>query len=111
MKLNHEELLSNFALNSKLRHYNVVGDLAYVVADTTHTLSVMSLPPRLSDNEMGQAPRTIYPEFVGSIRDGRLHGAYAIAVDGINAFVASRWCKTCVVMVNVMDPALPIMAH
>ena len=70
----------------------------------------MSLPPRLSDNEMGQAPRTIYPEFVGSIRDGRLHGAYAIAVDGINAFVASRWCKTCVVMVNVMDPALPIMA-
>lgn len=31
-------------------------------------------------------------------------GAYAVAVNGSNAYVVSRWCKTCVVMVNVPSP-------
>lgn len=31
-------------------------------------------------------------------------GAYAVAVKGTNAYVVSRWCKTCVVMVNVPSP-------
>jgi hypothetical protein len=40
-----------------------------------------------------------------------MEGAYAIAVhvDGatINAYIASRWCKTCLVLVNLMDPTSP----
>lgn len=30
-----------------------------------------------------------------------------MAVKGINAYVVSRWCKTCVVMVNVQNPEEP----
>jgi len=52
---------------------------------------------------------TIYPEFVGSLQDRRLHGAYAVAVKGNNAYVASRWCKTCLVMVHVLNPAMPTL--
>jgi hypothetical protein len=53
---------------------------------------------------MGFLPPTIEPEFVGTLVDNRLEGAYAVGVNGMNAYVASRWCKTCVVLVSLEDP-------
>ena len=89
------------------RAMHVVDDLAYVVSEVTHTLSIVRLPERLSDDHMGLPPRTLFPEFVGSVQDGRLDGAHAVTVWKNNAYVASRWCKTCVVLVNVLNPAAP----
>ena len=78
----------------------VVDETAYVVSEMSNSLSVVVLPARLSKDFMGFEPPTIVPEFVGTLVDNRLEGAYAVAVNGANAYVASRWCKTCVVLVR-----------
>jgi len=52
------------------------------VSEISHTLSIIRLPAQLSDDINGRPPMTIYPEFVGSLQDRRLHGAYAVAVKG-----------------------------
>mmetsp|Transcript_43699 Transcript_43699/g.70247 ORF Transcript_43699/g.70247 Transcript_43699/m.70247 type:complete len:380 (+) Transcript_43699:185-1324(+) len=91
------------------RAMHVVGDIAYVVSEISHALSIIRLPAQLSDDINGRPPMTIYPEFVGSLQDRRLHGAYAVAIKGNNAYVASRWCKTCLVMVHVLNPAMPTL--
>ena len=79
----------------------VVDETAYVVSEMSNSLSVVVLPARLSKDFMGFEPPTIVPEFVGTLVDTRLEGAYAVAVNGANAYVASRWCKTCVVLVRL----------
>ena len=66
----------------------------------SNSLSVVVVPARLSKDFMGFEPPTIVPEFVGTLVDTRLEGAYAVGVNGPNAYVASRWCKTCVVLVR-----------
>ena len=70
----------------------------------SNSLSIINIPRRLSRDFMGFLPPTIEPEFVGTLVDNRLEGAYAVGVNGMNAYVASRWCKTCVVLVSLEDP-------
>ena len=74
------------------------------VSEMSNSLSIINIPRRLSRDFMGFLPPTIEPEFVGTLVDNRLEGAYAVGVNGMNAYVASRWCKTCVVLVSLEDP-------
>ena len=71
------------------------------VSEMSNSLSIINIPRRLSRDFMGFLPPTIEPEFVGTLVDNRLEGAYAVGVNGMNAYVASRWCKTCVVLVSL----------
>ena len=91
------------------RAMHVVGEYAYVVSELSHTLVIIGIPDRLSPDFLGIPPPTTQPQIVGSLQDGRFHGAYAVAVKGNNAYVVSRWCKTCVVMVNVLNRAAPVI--
>ena len=61
----------------------------------------------LSRDFQGIEPATITPTFIGSVVDERLEGAYAVAVDATTrvAYVASRWCRSCVVLVDARDDA------
>ena len=71
------------------------------MSEMSNSLSIINIPRRLSRDFMGFLPPTIEPEFVGTLVDNRLEGAYAVGVNGMNAYVASRWCKTCVVLVSL----------
>jgi hypothetical protein len=97
----------------------VVGELAYVAAEMSNALSVMTLPGFLtvkegSSNAGQDVPiSAATPGFRGTVVDERLEGAYAVAVDSVSrfrtAYVASRFCKSCVVLVDVSDPDVPII--
>ena len=103
----------------------VHNDKAYVVSEMSNTLTVVDLPGSLGaftrrsdliDGEPTRIPagldpydpsvvayRPTFNATTGTLRDARLEGAYAIAVDGSKqmAFVASRWCRECVIVVDV----------
>ena len=96
----------------------VVGDLAYVAAEMSNAVSVLTIPGFLTvkegNNKGNDVPLSLAtPSFRGTIVDARLEGAYAIAVDSasrfMTAYVASRFCKSCVVLVDVSDPDTPIV--
>ena len=97
----------------------VVGELAYVAAEMSNALSVMTLPGFLtvkdgSLNAGQDVPiSAATPGFRGTVVDERLEGAYAVAVDSVSrfrtAYVASRFCKSCVVLVDVSDPDAPVI--
>jgi hypothetical protein len=96
----------------------VVGDLAYVAAEMSNAVSVLTIPGFLTvkegNNKGNDVPlSSATPSFRGSIVDARLEGAYAIAIDSqsrfATAYVASRFCKSCVVLVDVSDPEHPIV--
>ena len=97
----------------------VVGELAYVAAEMSNALSVMTLPGFLtvkegSSNAGQDVPiSAATPGFRGTVVDERLEGAYAVAVDSVSrfrtAYVASRFCKSCVVLVDVSDPDAPVI--
>ena len=85
----------------------VVGDVAFVASEMSNALATVALPPTLSRDFQGIEPTTIEPTFIGSVVDERLEGAYAVAVDATTrvAYVASRWCRSCVVLVDARDDA------
>lgn len=56
------------------RAVHVVEDVAYVVSELSHTLSVVRLPGRLSNDLAGLPPTTIQPEFIGSLQDSWFQG-------------------------------------
>ena len=96
----------------------VVGDLAYVAAEMSNAVSVLTIPGFLTvkegTNKGNDVPLSLAtPSFRGTVVDARLEGAYAIAVDSksrfMTAYVASRFCKSCVVLVDVSDPDNPIV--
>ena len=96
----------------------VVGDLAYVAAEMSNAVSVLTIPGFLTvkegTNKGNDVPLSLAtPSFRGTVVDARLEGAYAIAVDSksrfTTAYVASRFCKSCVVLVDVSDPEHPIV--
>jgi hypothetical protein len=91
------------------RGVHVVHDVAYVASEMSNTLATVALPPTISRDFQGIEPATVEPEFIGSVVDERLEGAYAVAVDATYrvAYVASRWCRSCVVLVDVRDDANP----
>ena len=96
------------------RAVHVVDDLAYVASEMSNTVSVISIPSFLTlregintGNDVPISAAT--PFFWGSVIDERLEGAYAIAVDTESrfrtAYVASRFCQSCVILVDVSDPS------
>lgn len=94
----------------------VVGDLAYVASEMSNAVSVLTVPGFLTVKEGSNRGYDVplsaaTPSFRGTIVDARLEGAYAIAVDTVSrfrtAYVASRFCRSCVVLVDVSDPDTP----
>ena len=80
----------------------VVGELAYVAAEMSNALSVMTLPGLTVKNGSSNAGQDVpisaaTPGFRGTVVDERLEGAYAVAVDSVSrfrtAYVASRFCR------------------
>ena len=78
-------------------------DFAYVVGELSNSVVVVALPNALSDNPSLDAP--VVRGFVND--QDMLKGAYAIAVSGTNALVASRWDSDAIVLIDVLDPSNP----
>ncbi len=100
------------------RAVSVADDLAYVAAEMSNALSVMTVPGFLTLREGPNAGNDVplsaaTPSFRGTVVDERLEGAYAVAVDAASrfrtAYVASRHCASCVVLVDVSDPDAPVV--
>ena len=65
-----------------------------MVSDQAHTLSVIQLYDDIDSRQ---------PYIISSVMDTRLDSASAIAVEGSYAYVASRWCETCLIKIAISN--------